>query len=155
VLLGCYRKGEAADPEIYVPAVIAVLNDYPDAVIRAVCDPRKGMPSRLKWLPTIAEVKAACEEQMEPVYRRQHQARLDAERRTMLAAPPAERMSAEDMRARYGDDYGLHPERAAGRARWTPPRLADMCATAGVDMAEIDRLSEAERATRRKWGQTG
>lgn len=61
-LLGCYRTGDAHDPQIYITAVIAVLSDYPQDIIDMVVDPRGGLPSKVKWLPTIAEIKAACEE---------------------------------------------------------------------------------------------
>lgn len=60
VLLGCYRTGDANDPQVYVAAIIAVLSDYAPEVQRLVCDPRAGLPSRASWLPTVAEVKSAC-----------------------------------------------------------------------------------------------
>src|SRR6185312_3504497 len=59
VLLGCYRTGEANDPEIYSGAVIAVLSDYPLEIVKRVVDPRHGLPSKSKWLPTVAEIKEA------------------------------------------------------------------------------------------------
>jgi hypothetical protein len=62
MLLGCYRTGDAHDPEIYVTAAVAVLSDYPLDIVNAVTDPRTGIPSRIKWLPTIAEIKDACED---------------------------------------------------------------------------------------------
>jgi hypothetical protein len=62
LLLGCFRAGESNDPEVYTGAVIAVLSDYPLDVIARVVDPRNGLPSRINWLPTIAEIKSACED---------------------------------------------------------------------------------------------
>ena len=62
LLLGSFRTGDATDPEVYAGAVIAVLADYPDDVIELVVDPRSGLPSRMNWLPTIAEIKSACED---------------------------------------------------------------------------------------------
>ena len=62
LLLGCFRAGDANDPDVYTGAVIAVLSDYPLDVIQQVVDPRKGLPSKVNWLPTIAEIKSACEE---------------------------------------------------------------------------------------------
>lgn len=61
-MFACYRKAEATDPEIYAAAVAAVLSDYPQAVIDYVTDPRTGLPVKSKWLPTVFEVKQACEE---------------------------------------------------------------------------------------------
>jgi hypothetical protein len=61
ILLGCYRKGDVADPEIYSRGVVAVFTQYPEWAVQAVSSPANGLPSRLQWLPTIAEVKGACE----------------------------------------------------------------------------------------------
>jgi hypothetical protein len=61
ILIGCFRTGEAADPEVYVTAISAVLAQYPEQVVRDVTDPIIGLPSRSKWLPTVSEVREACE----------------------------------------------------------------------------------------------
>lgn len=63
-MFGCYRKQDANDPDIYVAAVAAILNEYPPAVIDYVTDPRTGLANRLKWLPTVAEVREACDLQL-------------------------------------------------------------------------------------------
>lgn len=65
-LLGCYRTGEAHDPKVYITAVIAVLSAYPQDIIDEAVDPRCGIPGKIKWLPTIAEVKDFCEELAAP-----------------------------------------------------------------------------------------
>jgi hypothetical protein len=93
-LLGCYRTGDANDPEVYVAAVFAVLSDYPLDIVTAVTDPRTGIASKLKWLPTIAEVKAACEAIAEP--RRRH-----AEWQARSAAQIAERDRASASQAEH------------------------------------------------------
>jgi hypothetical protein len=67
ILFGCYRSGEANDPAIYAAAVAAVLADYPAEVVRRVTDPRSGLPRRVKWLPTVSEVAAACDVLAAPI----------------------------------------------------------------------------------------
>jgi hypothetical protein len=80
VLIGCYRKGEAADAQVYATAVCAVLSRYPEEVVLRVTDPVVGLPGRVNWLPTIAEVRHACEELVLPLReaalreKRQHEA---------------------------------------------------------------------------------
>lgn len=76
LLFGCYRKGDANDPETYVAAITAVLSKYPDDVIGAVTHPAEGLPIRCDFIPTVAEVYKACEERMQP--RRAHDARRKA-----------------------------------------------------------------------------
>lgn len=60
--MGCYRAVDSNDPETYIAAAIAVLSRYPIKIIEAVSSPVTGLPSKLKWLPSIAEIKEACEE---------------------------------------------------------------------------------------------
>lgn len=64
-MFGCYRKGDANDPEVYTMAVAATLAEYTAEVIDYVCDPRTGLPAKLKWLPTVAEVREECERHAE------------------------------------------------------------------------------------------
>lgn len=61
MLFGCYRKGDANDPEIYTAAIAATLADYSLEVVQYVTDPRTGLASKLKWLPTVAEVREECD----------------------------------------------------------------------------------------------
>lgn len=71
LLFGCYRRGDANDPETYVAAVAAVLSAYPEETMRFVTDPRSGLPGQKKrdpktgqeWsgLPDVADVRSACE----------------------------------------------------------------------------------------------
>ena len=60
MLFGCYRKGDANDPEMYTAAIAAILSDYSEEVIQHVTDPRTGIARKINWLPTVHEVDAAC-----------------------------------------------------------------------------------------------
>ena len=62
LLLGCYRSGDANDPDVYIAAVVRVLSGYPLDVVQRAIDPLTGIPSRMKWLPTIPEIRTQCEE---------------------------------------------------------------------------------------------
>lgn len=64
LLCGCYRKGDASDPGTFVVAVATVLLGYPPDIVVSVTDPGTGLPSKLQWLPSVAEVKAECERLM-------------------------------------------------------------------------------------------
>lgn len=39
-----------------------VLSGYPIDVVERVIDPLTGLPSKLKWLPSVPEIRSACEE---------------------------------------------------------------------------------------------
>lgn len=100
ILIGCYRKSDAGDPEIYARAVIAVLCRYPESVAVAVTEPATGIPARLKWLPAIAEIVEACELAAEPILRQLEREKIAEEQRKLLAAPPpAPRLSKEEVDA--------------------------------------------------------
>jgi hypothetical protein len=62
-MFGCYRKGDANDPETYTAAITAILADYEPEVIQRVTDPRTGIPRRMKFMPNPAEVAEACDEE--------------------------------------------------------------------------------------------
>jgi len=62
LMFGCYRKAEASAPEIYAAATAAVLSEYPQEIIDYITDPRTGLPSNSQWLPSVFEVRKACNE---------------------------------------------------------------------------------------------
>lgn len=61
MMFSCYRRDEAHDPQVYIAASAAVLGCYPKTVIERVTDPRTGLPSDLKFLPSVAEIREACD----------------------------------------------------------------------------------------------
>ncbi len=63
LLFGCYRTGEANDPDTYTAAIASILCEYPMEVVQHVTDPRTGIARKIKFLPSIPEVDAACMEQ--------------------------------------------------------------------------------------------
>src|ERR1700733_10534882 len=56
LLLGCYRTGDANDPDTYVAAIAATLARYSAQIITDVTHPVTGLPSKKGWLPTVKEV---------------------------------------------------------------------------------------------------
>lgn len=87
LLLGCFRTGDANDPAVYSGAVIAILSDYPMDVIRQAVDPRRGLPSKSKWLPTVFEIKEECESIMAPRRREEERVAREEERKRTLPPP--------------------------------------------------------------------
>lgn len=61
LLFGCYRKGDANDPETYTAAIAAILTEYPPEVIRIATDPRTGIARKSKWMPNPAELAEECD----------------------------------------------------------------------------------------------
>lgn len=125
LLAGCYRKDDAADPEVYAGAIAAVLAEYPPDIVQQVTDPRSGLPSRLQWLPSVKEVRDECESidarrrrLAEMAAREEQQLR---ERREFEASQ-ARKPSYEQLKAKYGDNWGLRsaaPENDQARVKRT------------------------------------
>lgn len=78
ILVGCYPNGKPSDPEVYASAVAAVLAQYPPEIVQRVTDPRVGLVRRCRFLPSIAEIVSACDEEMYPIIRA-HRERQRAE----------------------------------------------------------------------------
>jgi len=79
-MLGFYRKDDAWDPEMFLTGIAAVLALYPTDIIDQVTNPALGLPSKLRFPPTPAEVKDACEVLMAPI-----RAQQERERKVQLA----------------------------------------------------------------------
>lgn len=171
LLLGCYRTGEANDPETYVAAITAILARYPEEVMTKVTHPVTGLPSQSKkgFLPTVKEVFDACEEANEPII--QHALRLKRIKEQLEARQRqdrGEKPTLEQLHERFGKDFGLkagerpiktpddqRAETAAALERQTkevdaeyaaaglvkPSRFA-LSLTARKEMAERDELRE-------------
>lgn len=64
LLFGCYRRGDANDPDTYVRAIAAVLSLYDTDLIREVTDPRSGIQTTEKhmtFMPQPGELRLYCE----------------------------------------------------------------------------------------------
>jgi hypothetical protein len=95
LLFGCYRRGDANDPDTYVAAVAMVLSKYAVEVIKAVTDPYSGLPSKKKengysGMPDVADVREACDDEANRIARMERYRQLPAPDfdRPRLAAPP-------------------------------------------------------------------
>lgn len=100
MMFGFYRRDEANDPETYASGVAAILSDYPRSIIEYVTDARTGIPSKLKWPPSPAEVKEACEAELARMRRMQQPA--SRVRRSTYEAP--------DRRPGFFARIKIHPE---------------------------------------------
>jgi len=108
ILFGYYPRNEANDPEIFITGATAMLSSYPEIVVERVCDPIRGLPAKSKFLPSIAEIRAACETEMvwfDTVERRSRDRKHTAKVLEPMLPPPAPmdrlrvRQAADELRA--------------------------------------------------------
>jgi len=94
-----------------VAAIAAVLAQYSEGIITQVTHPTTGLPVKKSWLPTVKEVHDACEEAMAPAIRQQQRERqvaeLMADREAIEAQRGQVRPTLDEMKAKYGPDWGL------------------------------------------------
>jgi hypothetical protein len=108
ILLGCYRTGDANDPETYVAAITAILARYPEVVITAVTHPVTGLPSKKGWLPTVKEVCDACDEAVEPIVQNELRLkRIKEQLETREREERGEKPTLDQLREKFGGNWGL------------------------------------------------
>ena len=56
--------GKPDNPGVYAGAVVMALMAYPPEIVTQATDPRRGIQSTSKFLPSIAELTEACEKRM-------------------------------------------------------------------------------------------
>jgi len=147
ILLGCYRTGDANDPETYVAAITAVLAHYPEDIITRVTHPVTGLPSKVGWLPTVKEVHDACDEAAAPAFRQQQRAKQIAEtlaeREAIEAQRGQVRPSLEQLKEKYGPNWGLDLDPGKkDRPAFKAPSWDDIAQTYKADPSLIARLTE-------------
>lgn len=145
ILLGCYRTGDANDPETYVAAITAVLARYSEEIITSVTHPVTGLPSKKDWLPTVKEVHDACEEAAAPMVRQQQRdkqvAELLAEREAIEAQRCQVRPTLEQLQAKYGPNWGLDLDAGKkDRPAYKAPSWDEIVKTYSADPSMIARL---------------
>jgi len=96
-----------------------VLEQYPNDVIVYVTDPRTGIQRRCKWPPTISEIVEECDSRVA------HLATMERYKNwgsgNKLLEPPREnRPTLEEMKAKYGDNWGLTPQEPKAKAAPAP-----------------------------------
>lgn len=106
-MLDCWRTGSANSTDTYLTAVAAILARYPDQVIYDVTSPTDGLPVQLTWMPSLKEVRDACDKQMEPIIRQERQAKLVEETLADRDVDKSDRPTREDLKAKYGENWGL------------------------------------------------
>jgi hypothetical protein len=97
-LLGQYPTARPHEPAIYTAAVAGILAEYPREIIDFVTDPRTGLANGKSWIPTLAEVRAACEHKMLAARMREDREERERQiRRQRLENPSVDRTGRPSM----------------------------------------------------------
>jgi hypothetical protein len=71
---------------VYIRVAAAVMTGFTEEIVRAAFDPRTGLQTRQKWLPTVSEIREACEAVAAERAVRAHRAQL-AQHRVLVDTP--------------------------------------------------------------------
>lgn len=125
-MLAGFRTGMAAEPELYTRSLLAVLLQYPEAVVLAVTEPATGIQSKLKTMrdgtrrslmPDVAELVEACDDAYASIFRAAEEAR----RRLALPPPNRPRTLEEQAAIDAQVEAALGPKPAPGPRAECPP----------------------------------
>ncbi len=116
--------GAASDPEIFVTGMAQIFMAYPAHLVESALSPLSGLPSKHKFLPSLAEIKQELEERFQP-YRAL--AQIAEAKRQLAGPPPPPRPTIEELRAKHGPHWGITQPT---RNEWKPLTVAELC-TAG------------------------
>lgn len=119
-----------------------VLEGYSDEVIIYVTDPKTGIQRKSKWPPTISEIVEACDDHASYLGRIERARNWGKDRPLMLEGPPREdRPTLEELKARYGENWGLSLD--SGRPKPQPaPSWDAIAATYSADPSRMARLMD-------------
>jgi hypothetical protein len=155
-IFSCYRKDEVHSPDTYAAAVIAVLSEYPKAVVAYVSDPRTGITGRSKFLPSVAEIREACEEEVARLFqaaereRRIERQLAEREQWQREREAAANGPSYEELKAKHGDGKGGWLGEG-GRKAYTEAekeRLIESAKRAGQQLGKLQLSEEAKEIVR-------
>jgi hypothetical protein len=139
ILYGSYKTGEANDGEVYLAQITRVFSEYPVDVMREVA---VKLPDRIKWLPTISEIRDACNEVYAPMrYAMQWEAgakRQLAERETLALTDGRPRKTYEQIRAEFAE-VGIHFDK-----RSKPIDVAAIRQKHGISQEQWDAIPNAK-----------
>ena len=150
-MLAGFPNGAPQNSQGYIGALAAVLMEYPRSVALACSSRKQGIVRTTRFLPTIADIVAWCDqhtaEMRQPIDREERDRQFAQEHRRMAAeAADLElqrktRPSYDELKAKHGPTWGLQAGEKAKRAKPIHDagrRLFEAeCKAAGLDPSSL------------------
>ncbi len=145
LIVGSYPQSRAANPDVYMRQLKAILTGVPMDALMAIVDPRRGILGACAFLPALAEVKAWLDAYQAP--RRSLAKTLRAEIETLCDADPERPDRAErERRLRAAAEIVQRQEPAPLRhLEWLKPE-ADQSAKERAERARFAACQARDRA---------
>lgn len=120
-----------------------VLEQYPDEVILYVTDPRTGVQRGCKWPPTISEIVDACDKQMQDKARTKRLQNWGKNEPPLLEAPAEDRPTYDELKAKYGENFGLDPTAPSSAPKFKAPSWQGIVSMYQAEPGRLQRLLKA------------
>ena len=123
----------------------AVLARFPENIITEVTHPVSGLPSKNSWLPTVKEVRDACETALAPIL--QNEARLKRIKEQMEARERedrGEKPTLEQLKERFGDNWGFASTTPKKESEFKAPSWQSIVSMYSADPSRIQRLMKSD-----------
>ena len=121
-----------------------VLEQYPDDVVIYITDPRTGVQRKAKWPPTISEVVEACDNRIAELRRHERFANWGSEN-LAIEGPKEIRPSLDELKAKYGKDWGLDlTGGAAKKPVQKAPTWDEISSMYQADPSRLQRLLKSD-----------
>jgi len=104
----------------------AVLEQYPNDVIVHVSDPRTGVQRGCKWPPTISEIVDACDKRVAEIQNKQRFETWGQRNELALPAPDKPVPTYDELKEKYGENFGLTPVEPRPGPTFKAPSLDDL-----------------------------
>lgn len=107
--------------------------------------PVTGLPSKKGWLPTVKEVVEACDLVVEPIVQNEIRLkRIKEQLETREREARGEKPTSEQMKDRYGDNWGLTPREPKQASEFRVPSWQSIISMYSADQLRIQRLVNPE-----------
>lgn len=103
LILGAYRDATLTSPDVFISTASAVISGFTEEIAREAFNPRTGLQTRSKWLPTISEIREACEKVGGEIANRERRRMLNTHR-VLIDTPYGPKPEAEGLALLQGPD---------------------------------------------------
>lgn len=134
MLFLAFPRSDYDDADGAIATYVAVLEDYSDAIVAFVTNPKTGIQRRNKFAPRVAELVAACDEAAERIERHNRYTNWGRGNQRALEGPKEAKPTLDELKAKYGPNYGLGPAKG------------DILAASADPAPSWDRIAESYRS---------
>lgn len=107
-IVSCYPNGGSNADKAYIGALAFALSRYPRVIAERCADPRSGIVTVCKFLPTVPEITEWCDARSKPLWADVlRQRRITAQLAERKQLKREDRPTYEQLKAKYGENWGI------------------------------------------------